>query len=355
MTTVTGLIEKMGDRLKAQEERYLELERLMADPQVATDYQRFQELAKERASLEEVVSLYQRYRRVLDEEEQARALLEEESDADLAGLAQETLEQLAQDKAGLEGKLQEALKPKDPRDEKNVIMEIRAGTGGEEASLFAADLYRMYSRYATLRGWEVEVVDSNLTELGGFKEIVFEVQGKGAYSRLRYEGGIHRVQRVPVTENSGRLHTSAASVVVLPEADEVELYINPDDIHMDVFRAGGHGGQNVNKVATAVRLVHRPTGITVVCQDERSQHRNRQKAMIVLRARLMDMEEQRQQEALTEARRPQVGSGDRSEKVRTYNFPQNRVTDHRLGLTLHNLSQIMDGDLNPLIDALLAA
>jgi peptide chain release factor 1 len=245
--------------------------------------------------------------------------------------------------------------PKDPNDEKYIIIEIRGGTGGEEASLFAADLFRMYSRYALSRGWEVDVIDASESSAGGFKEVVAEIKGRGAFSRFKYERGVHRVQRVPATEAAGRIHTSTATVAVLPEADEVELDINPDDLRIDIFHAGSAGGQNVNKVATAVRITHLPTGIVAVCQDERSQLRNKQKAMAVLRARLLDMEEQKRNEALTSERRSQVGSGERSEKIRTYNFPQDRLTDHRVGLNFHNLPKIMAGELDELFDALAAS
>jgi len=249
-------------------------------------------------------------------------------------------------------RLRLALVPKDPNDEKDIIMEIRAGAGGDEAGLFAADLFRMYTRYAQERGWHVEIISANESGIGGFKEIIFEIRGKGAFSRLKYERGVHRVQRVPVTESSGRIHTSTATVAVLPEAEEVELDVNPDDLRIDIFHSGGAGGQNVNKVATAVRITHLPTGMVVVCQDERSQLRNKTKAMAVLRARLLDIERRRQESEVSTQRRSQVGTGDRSEKIRTYNFPQDRVSDHRIGLNLHNLDRIMEGDLDQLIDAL---
>jgi len=343
------------DRLEELVARYQELERLMAQPEVATNYARLQELGKERASLEEVVSLYRRYRAVEKELAGARSLAEDSAEPELQELARQEVASLKANREEVERQLRLALLSKDPNDERSVIVEVRAGTGGMEASLFAADLHRMYTRYALSRGWEVELVDSSPSELGGFKEVVFEVQGEGAYSRLKYERGVHRVQRIPVTEASGRIHTSTATVAVLPEPDEVEVSINPDDLRVDIFHAGGHGGQNVNKVATAVRIVHEPTGIVAVCQDERSQLRNRQKAMAVLRARLYETERQRQEKEITQARRAQVGSGERAEKVRTYNFPQDRVTDHRIGLTVHSLERLLGGELDGIVDALVSA
>jgi peptide chain release factor 1 len=276
----------------------------------------------------------------------------DEMDAEMAALVKQELHTLEEKRAKLEEDLKLALLPKDPNDSRNVILEIRAGTGGDEAALFAADLFRMYSRYAQARGWNVDIIDTSEGPSGGFKEVIAEINGKGAYSRFKYERGVHRVQRVPVTEASGRIHTSTSTVAVLPEVEDVEVDIKPEDLRVDIFHSGGAGGQNVNKVATAVRLTHLPTGIVVVCQDERSQLRNRQKAMQVLKARLYEMERSKQEAEMTSMRRSQVGSGERAEKVRTYNFPQDRVTDHRIGVTLHNLPRIMTGDLDPLIDAL---
>ncbi len=342
----------MLDKLADIERRYQELDKLMAQPDVAADFQRLQGLAKERASLEGLVSKYREYRRVSQELEQAQSMLQDGPDEEMVALIKQEVEALKERRSNLERQIKEELLPRDPNDEKNVIVEIRAGTGGGEAALFAADLYRMYSRYAENQGFEVEVMDSNPTGIGGFKEIIFELRGKAAFSRLKYERGVHRVQRVPVTEASGRIHTSTATVAVLPEAEEVEAKIGSNDLRIDIFHAGGHGGQNVNKVATAVRITHIPTGIVAVCQDERSQLKNKTRAMTVLRARILDREMRKQAEEITEERRSQVGSGERAEKVRTYNFPQNRVTDHRIGLTLHNLDRIMDGDLDELIEAL---
>ena len=341
----------MFDRLETLRQHFEEIEETLARPEVATDHGRVQTLAKERASIESLVSLYEEYRDVAQQAEDTRTVLLETSEEDIKEMAQEELEALQERREHLEYRLRLALLPKDPNDERDVIVEVRAGTGGEEAALFAAELYRMYARYAQDKGWDVDVIDSNPTGIGGFKEIVFEVKGKRAFSRLKYERGAHRVQRVPSTEAGGRIHTSAATVAVLPEAEEVELDVDPGDLRIDIFHSSGHGGQNVQKVATAVRITHTPTGIAAVCQDERSQLKNRQRAMAVLRARLLDREMNRQQEEEAAARRSQVGSGDRSEKMRTYNFPQNRVTDHRIGVTSHNLDRILQGDLDEFIDA----
>jgi peptide chain release factor 1 len=342
----------MWDRLEQIERRYQELDEQMARPEIATDLKQLQTLAREKANLEDVVTRYQEYKKASRELEDAKSMHTAELDKEMTELVKQEIENL---EARLERQLAElklALVPKDANDERDIIMEIRAGTGGDEASLFAADLFRMYTRYAQSKGWAVDVIDSSESGVGGFKEIIFEVKGKGAFSRLKYERGVHRVQRVPVTESSGRIHTSTATVAVLPEADEVELAINPSDLRIDIYHSGGAGGQNVNKVATAVRITHLPTGIVTTCQDERSQLRNKKKAMAVLRARLLDVERHKQEEEITKQRRSQVGSGERAEKIRTYNFPQDRVTDHRIGLTLHNLPRILNGELGELIDAL---
>jgi peptide chain release factor 1 len=342
----------MLERLETIERRYRELEEQMARPEVAADYERLQALAREHASLRETVELYRRYREVRDQIEEARQIIEDGGDPELAALAREELRTNEEKLAALEEQLRRALLPKGKYDDKDVVIEIRAAAGGEEASLFAADLFRMYSRYAERQGWDVEVLDSHRSDLGGFKEIVFEVRGRGAYSRLKYESGVHRVQRVPETEAQGRIHTSTATVAVLPEAEEVDLEIDPKDLRIDTFNAGGAGGQNVQKNDNAVRITHLPTGITAVCQDERSQSRNKQKAMAVLRARLLDMELAKQREEIDSARRAQVGTGERAEKIRTYNFPQDRMTDHRIGYTRHNLAALLDGELDDVIDAL---
>jgi len=342
----------MLDRLERVEKRYQELEQKIATSEVAADPKQLQQLARERASIEGLVTKYREYKATSKTLVETRAMLGGGLDEDMIALVKEEIKDLESRQEGQLQELKFALLPRDPNDGRDVIMEIRAGTGGDEAGLFAADLFRMYSRYAQNKRWAIDIIDINETSLGGAKEIVFEIKGRGAFSRLKYERGVHRVQRVPETESSGRIHTSTATVVVLPEAEEVEVDINPGDLKVDIFHSGGAGGQNVNKVATAVRVTHLPTGIVTVCQDERSQLRNRTKAMSVLRARLLDIERSKQEGEITEQRRSQVGSGERAEKIRTYNFPQDRLTDHRIGLTLRNLPQLMEGNIDELIDAI---
>jgi len=345
----------MLERLDSIEKRYDELNELMAQPELSLDFERLQNLAKERATLDEVVTRYRQYKTTMKSIEETQAMLSQGLDEGMTTLAKEEIENLQGKRERLLQEIKTALLPKDPADKKDVIVEIRAGAGGDEAALFASSLFRMYSRYAATKGWKVDILNSNATGIGGFKEVIFEIKGKGVYSRLKYESGVHRVQRVPVTESSGRIHTSTATVAVLPEAEDVEVAVDPGDLRIDIFRSGGAGGQNVNKVSSAVRLTHLPTGMVVVCQDERSQLQNKIKAMAVLRARLLDQERQRQFQEVTDARRSQVGTGDRSEKIRTYNFPQGRVTDHRIGLTIHNLEGILEGDLEDIIDAVSTA
>ncbi|MCL0102032.1 peptide chain release factor 1 [Dehalococcoidia bacterium] len=344
----------MVEKLEAVDRRFQEVTSLLEQPEIATDYTRIQELAKERAMLERLVALYRDYRKTSQELEEIRGLIAGGTDEELETLARQEAVELEERLTTLVQSIRLGLIPSHPFDEKSVIVEIRAGAGGDEAGLFAADLYRMYSRYASLRGWKVDVIDSNATGIGAFREITFELNGKGAYSALKHESGVHRVQRVPTTEAGGRIHTSTATVAVMPEADDVEVNVADEDLRIDIFHSGGHGGQNVQKVATAVRIVHKPTGITAVCQDERSQLKNKLKAMAVLRARLLDMEQRKRQEEITENRRAQVGTGDRSEKVRTYNFPQDRVTDHRLETNFHNLPELLQGKIEGIVEALAA-
>jgi peptide chain release factor 1 len=340
----------MFDQLAEIEKRYDELNQLMSDHKIIQQQSEFQKLAKEQSEIAQVVKEYQEWKKNVRQLEENLKILEEEQDAEMADMAREEVESLKQEKEKNEIQLKVLLLPTDPRDSKNVIMEIRAGTGGDEAGLFCADLFRMYSRYAENVKWKVEIMSSNETGVGGFKEVIFNIQGKGVFSKLKYEAGTHRVQRVPTTETQGRIHTSAVTVAILPEAEDVDIQINPADMKVDVYRSSGPGGQSVNTTDSAVRLTHVPSGIVVICQDEKSQHKNKDKAMKVLRSRLYDEEQRKQQEQLSADRKQQIGSGDRSERIRTYNFPQERVTDHRIGLTLHKLSQIMEGGLDELLE-----
>jgi len=344
----------MFDKLEASKKRYLELESELAKGDVIQNQELYTKLVREHSSLSEVVSKYDEYMQNRAQIEDLK-LMTQDHDDEIAEMAKEELtERLAAEKK-LTEELKLLLVPKDPNDDKNVVLEIRAGTGGEEAALFGGDLWRMYTRYAERAGFAVERLSSNITELGGVKELTLLISGKGAYSRLKYESGVHRVQRVPETESSGRIHTSAATVAVLPEAEDVDIEINPNDLRIDVYRSSGNGGQSVNTTDSAVRITHEPTGLVVTCQDEKSQLKNKEKAMKVLKARLYDMAKQAQEKELSQSRRSQIGSGDRSERIRTYNFPQGRVTDHRISLTLYKLEQFLDGDMDEMIDALAIA
>jgi peptide chain release factor 1 len=343
----------MFDKLEKVKQRYNEIAELLNKPETVNNQKEFRKLSKEYSELSDLVNTYEEYVKVKQQFEDNKKLLYETSDAELKTLAESENEELQNRIEKLESEIKELLVPKDPNDSKNAILEIRAGTGGEEAALFAADLYRMYSRYAEKKGWKIEIETFNESSgLGGIKEVIATINGKDVYGTLKYESGVHRVQRVPETETQGRVHTSAASVAVLPEADEVDVEINPADLKIDVYRSGGAGGQNVNKVETAIRITHIPSGVVVQCQDERSQLKNKQKAMKILRSRLLEAEIEKHNREISTKRKLMVGSGDRSDKIRTYNFPQNRLTDHRIGLTMYNLSQIMEGDLEELFEKL---
>jgi peptide chain release factor 1 len=341
------------DKLAEVEQRFDEIDGLLADPAVLADRQRYRDLMIERGSLAPIVEKYREHQQARARQEESRALLEE-GDAELRALAQEELAELGARLEAIERELRTLLTPKDPNDEKSVFLEIRGGTGGDEAALFAADLFRMYARYAESRRWRVEVMSQTATGIGGLKEVIALIEGRGAYSLLKYEAGVHRVQRVPVTEASGRIHTSAVTVAVLPEAEEVEVEIKPEELRIDVFRSSGPGGQSVNTTDSAVRITHLPTGLVVSCQDEKSQHKNKAKGLRILRARLKERMEEEQAAKRASERKGMVGSGDRSERIRTYNFPQNRVTDHRIGLTIHRLESFLEGDIQEMIAALTA-
>ena len=343
----------MYDQLQSIEDRYEELGELLSDPAVVSDTKRFMALSREEANTRETVAVYRRYKDVVSGIEETEELLGENLDADMAEMAKEELSELKKEKIDLEEQIKILLLPKDPNDDKNIIMEIRGAAGGDEAALFAGDLFEMYQRYADAQGWKVEVMDAKVTGIGGYKEVIMMITGESVFSKLKYESGAHRVQRVPSTESQGRIHTSTATVVVLPEAEEVEIDLADKDIRIDIYHASGAGGQHVNKTASAVRLTHIPTGIAVAMQDERSQIKNREKAMKVLRARVYDKLQQEAQSAYDSERKSAVGTGDRSERIRTYNFPQNRVTDHRIGLTIQKLDQILAGKLDEIVDSLI--
>ena len=345
----------MLDKLQALEDKFLELEGQISDPSVMADMVEWQKLTKAHSKMVLIVEKFREYKQVLQAAADARELLRDKLDEDFRELVQAEYAEASGKIGGLEEELRILLLPKDPNDDKNVIVEIRGGAGGDEAALFAGDLFRMYTRYAENQGWRTEILDANAPDLGGFKEVVFSIQGDSAYSKLKYESGVHRVQRVPTTESSGRIHTSTVTVAVLPEAEEVDIEINPNDLRIDTYCASGAGGQYVNKTESAVRITHLPTGVVVQCQDEKSQLKNKEKAMRVLRARVLEMAQSEQAAELAENRKNQVGTGDRSERIRTYNFPQGRVTDHRIGLTLHKLDFVLDGDLDELISALVTA
>lgn len=343
----------MFDRLQAIEDRYEELGQIISDPDVINRRDEWQAFVKEHSSLEQIVESFREYKDLKEEIADTRSMLEEGPDKDLKEMVEAELKDLEQELEALEHKIKLLLLPKDPMDEKNVVMEIRGGAGGDEAALFGAVLFRLYSRYAERQGWKIDIMSANYTDIGGVKELIFVIEGKGAYSRLKYESGVHRVQRIPTTESGGRIHTSTATVAVLPEAEDVDIEINQNDLRIDVFRSSGHGGQSVNTTDSAVRITHLPTGLVVTCQDEKSQLKNKEKALKVLKARLLDAAQQELEQEYAENRRSQVGTGDRSERIRTYNYPQGRVTDHRINLTLYKLENFLDGDIDEMIDAII--
>lgn len=343
----------MYDKLQAAENRYEEINHKLSDPQVIANQDEYRALMKEHSELDEIVQKYREYKNVNKEIDDAKEMLEDKLDKDFRDMVEEELKEALEKIEVIKKELKILLVPKDPNDDKNIIVEIRGGAGGEESALFAGVLFRMYTRYAERNGWRTEIMDSNPTELGGFKEVIFSIEGRGAFSRLKFESGVHRVQRVPATEASGRIHTSTVTVAVLPEVEEVDVDINPSDLQIDTYRAGGAGGQHINKTESAIRITHIPTGLVVTCQDERSQYKNKDKAMKVLRSRLYNLAQEQQNSELAMERKSQVGTGDRSERIRTYNYPQGRVTDHRINLTLYKIEEILDGDIQDIIDALI--